>query len=145
MVREDIVYGLKNAMSRGQSLEQAMRSFISAGYDLNDVQEAARSMNIEFASNSKTEEKIQEQNPIPSNLYSQNQPLNEESQENNPQEQVVEQPKYQALPSQNTNLIIPQKKHSKLMVFLIIILALLIGGIAFMSIFGEKILDLIFK
>lgn len=42
MVREEVVFGLKNALERGQSLESAMQSFISAGYSLQEVQEAAK-------------------------------------------------------------------------------------------------------
>jgi len=41
MVREDIVAGLKNAVERGYSLEQAKQSFISAGYSKEEVEEAS--------------------------------------------------------------------------------------------------------
>ncbi|MEK6848686.1 MAG: hypothetical protein AABX65_03580 [Nanoarchaeota archaeon] len=42
MVRQDFVYGLKNAIERGASLEQAKQSFISAGYSLEEIEEAAQ-------------------------------------------------------------------------------------------------------
>ena len=41
MVREDIVAGLKNAVGKGESLETAKQSFISAGYSKADVEEAS--------------------------------------------------------------------------------------------------------
>ncbi|MCX8159011.1 MAG: hypothetical protein N3D20_01830 [Candidatus Pacearchaeota archaeon] len=41
MVNEEILAGLKNALSRGYSLEKAMLSFINAGYNANEVREAA--------------------------------------------------------------------------------------------------------
>lgn len=41
MVREDIVAGLKNAVERGYSLELAKKSFISAGYSKEEVEEAS--------------------------------------------------------------------------------------------------------
>ena len=41
MVREDIVAGLRNAIERGYSLEQAKQSFVSAGYPRAEVEEAA--------------------------------------------------------------------------------------------------------
>lgn len=42
----EIFAGLRNAMDRGASLEQAMQSFINAGYNQEDVRAAGR----EFAS-----------------------------------------------------------------------------------------------
>jgi hypothetical protein len=44
MVREDIFGGLKNAVSRGQSLADAMQTLINAGYPHEDVEEAARAL-----------------------------------------------------------------------------------------------------
>ena len=47
MAKEDIpgiIGGLKNAIERGSSLEKAKSTFISAGYDENDVEEAARTL-----------------------------------------------------------------------------------------------------
>ena len=40
-MKEEIVAGLRNAMERGYSLEQAIQSFINAGYNPLDVREAA--------------------------------------------------------------------------------------------------------
>jgi len=44
MVREDIVGGLKNAIERGDSVQEAKNSFLSAGYSQKDVEEAAASL-----------------------------------------------------------------------------------------------------
>jgi hypothetical protein len=47
MAKEDIpgiIGGLKNALERGSSLEKAKESFITAGYDAADVEEAANSI-----------------------------------------------------------------------------------------------------
>lgn len=41
-MREDIVGGLRNALERGASLEQAIRSFMNAGYAETDVRDAAK-------------------------------------------------------------------------------------------------------
>ncbi|MDP3881779.1 MAG: hypothetical protein Q8Q31_02780 [Nanoarchaeota archaeon] len=49
-MRDEIWAGLKNALERGQPLEQAVQSFINAGYNANEVKEAARSIG-EGASN----------------------------------------------------------------------------------------------
>lgn len=40
MVRKDIVIGLKNAVERGASIEQARNILINSGYSENDVKEA---------------------------------------------------------------------------------------------------------
>lgn len=41
-MREDILIGIELAVSRGQSLKQAMQSFYNAGYDKGEIEEAAR-------------------------------------------------------------------------------------------------------
>jgi len=43
-MREDIVAGLKNAVERGESVEKAVAAFINAGYNQDEVQEAAKSL-----------------------------------------------------------------------------------------------------
>lgn len=42
MARADLVAGIRNAIERGYTLEQAKASFISAGYKAEEVEEAAR-------------------------------------------------------------------------------------------------------
>ena len=44
MVNHEIVEGLRLALSRGYSLENAMMSFYNAGYMKNDIEEAAREL-----------------------------------------------------------------------------------------------------
>ncbi len=41
-MREDIQGGLRNAMERGDSLEKAIKSFVSAGYSEAEVRDAAK-------------------------------------------------------------------------------------------------------
>ena len=41
-VREDIFGGLKLAVEKGETLEQAMISFFNAGYKREDIEETAR-------------------------------------------------------------------------------------------------------
>ena len=43
-MKDEILAGLRNAMERGQSLETATQSFINAGYNPQEVREAARSL-----------------------------------------------------------------------------------------------------
>ena len=58
-MNEDILEGLKNALSKGESLKYAMQSFYNAGYDVKEIQEAARALKLGIPkqsplSNSKT-------------------------------------------------------------------------------------------
>ena len=52
MTNEDIIGGLRNAIVRGQTLQQAMQSFINAGYAKEDVEEAARNIRSNQSSSS---------------------------------------------------------------------------------------------
>ncbi len=45
MVREDILWGLRNAIEKGESFEKAKQSFINAGYSREEVEEAASFIN----------------------------------------------------------------------------------------------------
>ena len=40
----EIIAGLKNAVERGSTLEQAKQSFLNAGYSEQDVEDSARSL-----------------------------------------------------------------------------------------------------
>jgi hypothetical protein len=41
---EEIIAGIRNAMERGASLQQAVQSFLNAGYNAYDVREAERAI-----------------------------------------------------------------------------------------------------
>lgn len=43
---EEIVDGLKYAVSKGEPLEKAMMSFFNAGYPKEEIEQAARSLNL---------------------------------------------------------------------------------------------------
>lgn len=60
MVRQDIVYGLKNAMQKGHSLKEAMQSFYNAGYNKQEVEEAAQ--HVQGLGNSQVKNQTQVQN-----------------------------------------------------------------------------------
>jgi hypothetical protein len=44
MIKDDILGGLKSALTRGYSLEEAMLSFLNAGYKKKDIEEAAQAL-----------------------------------------------------------------------------------------------------
>jgi len=47
MVKEEILGGLKLALSKGESLKQAMMSFYYAGYKKQDIEAAARTLHMQ--------------------------------------------------------------------------------------------------
>jgi len=68
VVREDILGGLKLAMQRGETLEQAMMSFYSAGYKKEDVEDAARAIKTEQFSAITQPNFVQQKKPTQLNL-----------------------------------------------------------------------------
>ena len=73
MAKEDIIGGLALAIQKGEPLEQAMKSFLNAGYKNKDIQEAARILQ------SSPDTPIPPQQPIfgkisPFNLFNKQQP-----------------------------------------------------------------------
>lgn len=49
MVRQDILGGLRNALERGESLEEAKNIFISTGYNAAEIEEAAKILSEKVA------------------------------------------------------------------------------------------------
>ena len=48
-MENEIFEGLKNAISRGNTLQQAMMSFYNAGYKKEDIEEAARALSTPYS------------------------------------------------------------------------------------------------
>ncbi|MBU2562362.1 MAG: hypothetical protein KKF68_01750 [Nanoarchaeota archaeon] len=48
MVKEEILEGLRIALSKGETLQQAMISFYNAGYKREEIEEAARDLTIQI-------------------------------------------------------------------------------------------------
>ena len=44
MVREDLIAALRNAIERGETLEEAIESLENAGYNRIDIEEASRQL-----------------------------------------------------------------------------------------------------
>ena len=71
MAKEEIIGGLKNAVERGESIDKAVQSFINAGYNANEVREAANLVTSGVAtqiltqSSEKSEAKESQLGPVP--------------------------------------------------------------------------------
>jgi cobalamin biosynthesis Mg chelatase CobN len=115
MVKEDIVGGLKNAIERGENLEQAKQTFINAGYSADEVEQAAASLGGIIASIA--------------------------TPQTQPTSQQIPPKQSKQLPAQAKK---PEKKSRKSpIVFLIIILILLIGIVVASYIFKDQIISFI--
>jgi hypothetical protein len=124
MSKEEIKVGLTNAINRGESIEKAIQTLLSAGYNPQEIQEVAGSINLSSTSNLV---KTQEHKPLPSESQVQG---------------------YKPLPSEkptqeNTGEKIRKKPSLTLIILLIVVLLVSLGIAAFMF-FGETILNTLF-
>ena len=121
-MREDIFEGLKNALSRGESLQSAMQSFHNAGYPLKDIQEAARELQSKMPQySSKTDSmNIQKESKIlqPKNFFPKS-----------PAQKISDYDETQKN---------PRKAIAGIIIILLIMLFLILVGIFF---FRERILE----
>lgn len=126
MVRDELVTGLKNALSRGQSLEKAINSLLSAGYNPDEVRDAANYANVGVTGNigvvaslPKTQVQPSQATPVQQNA------------------QIQQLPKLE-----NTST---EPKKSKVgLIILISLLVVLVIGIFGMVLFGDQILQALF-
>lgn len=126
-MREDIYGGLKNAVEKGESLDVAIQSFINAGYNAQEVREAAQMLGYGAMSIL------------------------------NPVEKKVASPSVQA-PTAPVNLQQPPRtngwgyesnrqlqrtssRKTGAIIFLIVMLLILVGGLLAVFLFKDKIID----
>lgn len=142
MVREDLIAGLKNALERSQSPESAVQSFISAGYNPEEVQEAYRYVN--------TGKPMQLQN-APKPAYGQNQIQsmqqmpNSNSQTQAQQHQQAQQLQAQRQQQQNQQTQVKKSSGNKIIIIFIVLLVIIVLGLAGFLLYPDKILDLFKK
>ncbi len=134
MVRQDILTGLRNALERGHSLEQAQKTLYNSGYSARDINEASRYL-AGGLKNNDIKNYIQPQ-PI-NNIR--NTQLNNEP----PTKQI------QQLPQYDVHKQIPQShKHSSasfwiLFIILAILLLSLIGLLATLIFQKDKVFSIL--
>lgn len=121
-MNDEIASGLRNAMEHNASLDEAVQSFINAGYNPVEVKEAAKSM-AEGATTLLHSDSI----PLPASLTT--------SPQSNTLIQVHQQP---------TSLIVHSKNKMAtgrkiILVVLFIILIMLVGAIASVVIYGDEL------
>ena len=157
-MREEIVSGLKNAIERGATLEQAVRSFINAGYNPVEVEQAAQTLRGSSAITSPQEVRrpIQQpqQNPYnyPPQQFQQKYVPSQQKQYP-PQNQQIPQQPLQSYPSPQQikplpSFQYPRKKKSYLLlavIILLIVLFILIGALVYVVFFGKDLIASFFS
>jgi len=123
-MRDEILTGLNNALSRGDSLEKAKQALAMAGYNQQEIDEAANQINMGTVGN------IPEQK---------NESITYKPLPTNPEQKIVQ--KDETIP---TDQPAEKKKLPKMVLVLSIIAGILILGLSFFILFGEKILAALF-
>ncbi len=142
MVNEQIVEGLRLALSRGYTLEQAMMSFFNAGYKKEDIEEAARALSTHPEHPlSHPEKEIPEhlKRPITKSLPKKPEPVQVQSQaskEEKPEEEKTEEKKKISKYEEKT-----KPKGKLITILLIIFLFIIIATIVGIFIFKQELID----
>lgn len=134
--KPEITAGLKAAVEKGYSLEQAKKSFTNAGYPPQDVEDSSRAL-MGYGASLPSQMMPTQLNPQPQKLAPSFM---------NPQQQMAPQiPSIPALPS--NAFLQPKPKSSHKMTVLIIILAvvlvLLLGVLGASIFFKEQVIDIL--
>lgn len=134
MAKEDLVEGLRLAVSKGESLKSAMMSFYNAGYAREDIEDAARTLQApQFAQLSQTKP-VQVQKPTGQKIP----PVQQQNQ------------KFQSLTPSNIQKVSNYDKVSGSgngpskapIIFLIVILFLLFGALIGIFLFRSQLTSL---
>lgn len=161
MAKEEILSGIKNAISRGSSIDQAAQSFINAGYNPQEVQQAKEELSSGNYSTMPQEgpqphqfdQPRSIQNTSQKNMHGQapsafsgnqqasqmsNNPNSQMSNNQNPQPSQANSQRLQSFqqPSQK------KKKGKGLVIILSIVLILLLTVLGITLFFSDKILNL---
>lgn len=126
MVREDLISGLKNALVRGESIQEAMQTFLAAGYSEQELTEAAHYLNANISTS--TNPLVQRQSSTDATT--------QEPRQTNDTNQANQQTELK--PGMST-----KKKLLILTLVLIVILLFTALGLAAFGVFGEKIANMV--
>ena len=130
-MRDDIYGGLKNALERGASVQQAIESFVRAGYNRKDVMDAANQITGNSSESLIPQQAIQGQ--------TQTQP----QKTLDPTQQIPKRPinqQYQPLTAEQGQKLVKHYSKGKI-ILLIIILLILIGGLTATIFYRQAITD----
>lgn len=137
-MKDEIIAGIKNALERGESLDQAMQTFINAGYKSVEIREAANSL-----TGGTTPIVTGAQNTVSSSSPSDLTPLQTTAQDSStsqatPSSTTSTPTTLPAIPSLSKNAV--GKTDTKKIIVLVALLLLLIGILIAAIIFKDAIL-----
>ena len=127
-MQDEIISGLKNALERGSSMEEAVQSFLNAGYSPASVREAAQLLSTGAST------------IVLSSEYQQNtQQSSQNESKSKSEDTAVNATQFKQQYVSNY----PKRSIGKLVIIiiLIILLVLVLGGIIATFFFGDKILE----
>ena len=130
MIRQEILQGLRTAMSKKESLQSAMQSFYNAGYKREDIEEAARQLQMEMF---QEQSNLQQTDQKPKEV-TEKKPVTFKPLETKPKTQ--EKPK----PIQKISDYDREDKDT-ITIILIIILIVLLGALVAVFIFKKSIVE----
>jgi len=145
-MKEDIFEGLKNALSKGEPLQHAMQSFHNAGYEMKDIEEAARELQSKMPqyypkfkpTEGQNKEKFPSKSPVQKVLnYEQNYPKPNPIEVQN-KEKFSPNPPIQRISNYEKKQTNPRKIIMIIIVSLIVVLIIFLGGIL---LFRERLLE----
>ncbi len=138
MVNEIILEGIKSALSKGESLASVMQSFYNAGYTKEEIEEAARMMQMQNFERTTQPSTIQQKSTTPQKVTQQNF-------QKPGMKQTVTQSSNQQLQTKQivSNYDAPKKKSNLGLILLIILLIFLIAGLVLSFVFKDQLLDFI--
>ena len=164
MVREDILGGLKVALSKGHSLQQAMQSFYNAGYSKEEIEEAVRYLQSnQYSETSQPSTQLKKpisQQPASKPILQketevmplipkpdQGLSLQEDQKDENEITETKQSALYKPLPTQRISNYGEEKVHRRntgkiiLIILLFIILFALIGGLVALFLYKGQVLS----
>jgi len=129
MVKEEIIEGLRIAVSKGESLEKAMTSFYNAGYKKEEIEQAAAAM-VQPSSFVQTAQQqpqqFQQKNILPQQVSGQPRPL-------------IQQPPATVAQNVSDYGKKPSRKGLAITIVLFIMLLLLLGVLAAVILFKTEL------
>lgn len=131
MAREEIVEGLRRAVSKGEPLEKATASFFNAGYPQEDIEEAVRVLQMPTISQSQFQPQFQQQAISQPQFQSQFQQPQQKIPYNQPPSPIVQRISDYGNP--------PSRTGTTITIILFALLLVLLGILAAVILFKEEL------
>ncbi len=135
MIRADIFGGLKLALTKGESLKQAMISFYNAGYNKAEIEESARAVKQGFQP--VMPQQPRKLAPKPKTSPAPIKPRQRVSNYGKPQMQTAVQKPVQQVSNYNQNIV--QTKDKVVFGFLVFVLIVLLGSLTSVFVFKSEV------